>query len=121
MSQPTIASRQRLPELTIKALVLGLVLASVLAMANTFLALKIGVLTASSIPASILSMGILRYFRKRSLLESNLVQTCASAGEAVAGGIVYTAPALLILHVWSHFPYFATTALTLSHFSLLCI
>ena len=113
MTRPVIPSTTILPELTLKAVLLGLFLAAILAVANTFLALKIGVLTASSIPASILSMGVLRYFRKRNLLENNLVQTCASAGEAVAGGIVYTAPALLILHVWAHFPYLQTTAMTL--------
>lgn len=106
--KPFIAADKKLPELTIKGIILGLILAIILAISNTFLALKIGVLTASSIPAAILSMGILRMFRKSNILENNLVQTCASAGEAIAGGIVYTAPALVIIHYWMHFDYLQT-------------
>lgn len=100
-------------ELSVKAVLLGVFLAAVLVVSNTYLALKIGVLTASSIPAAILSMGILRLFKRHTLLENNAVQTCASAGEAIAGGIVYTAPALIILHIWADFSYWQTAALTL--------
>ncbi len=106
--KPHISADTNIPELTIKAVILGLILATVLALSNTFLALKIGMLTASSIPASILSMGILRFFRQHTILENNLVQTCASAGEAIAGGIVYTAPALIIVHYWMNFNYWNT-------------
>lgn len=77
-----------------------------LAISNAYLALKIGILTSASIPAAIISMGILRFFKNPSIFENNLVQTAASAGEAVAGGIVYTAPALIIIHYWHQFNYF---------------
>ena len=108
INEPVIKATTKLPEMTIKAIILGLVLAAILAASNTFLALKIGVLTASSIPAAILSMGVLRFFKRNNILENNLVQTAASAGEAIAGGVVYTAPALIIIHAWLHFGYLAT-------------
>lgn len=92
-------------ELTLRAVVLGILLAIVLAASNTYLALKIGILTSASIPAAVLSMGILRFFKHVSILENNLVQTAASAGEAVAGGIVYTIPGLIIIHYWQAFNY----------------
>lgn len=106
--QSYITANKTIPELTTKAIILGIILALILAISNTFLALKIGVLTASSIPAAILSMGILRLFKRATILENNLVQTCASAGEAIAGGIVYTAPALVIVHYWMSFNYLQT-------------
>lgn len=92
-------------ELTFRVVVLSIVLTVMLAMSNAYLALKIGMLTSASIPAAILSMGILRFFKNSSLLENNLVQTAASAGEAVAGGIVYTIPALIMIHYWFGFSY----------------
>lgn len=111
--QPFISADRKVPELTFKAVMLGALLALLLAVSNTFLALKIGVLTASSIPAAILSMGVLRLFRHSTILENNIVQTCASAGEAIAGGIVYTAPALIIVHYWMQFDYLSTFVIAL--------
>jgi len=93
------------PELTLRVVLLAIVLSIVLAAANAFLALKIGILTSASIPAAIISMGILRFFKNAHVLENNLVQTAASAGEAVAGGIVYTIPAMVIIGYWNHFDY----------------
>ena len=103
--QPYIPATTHLAEITPKVVFLSVILAVVLAASNTYLALKAGILTSASIPAAIISMGILRFFRKSNILENNLVQTCASTGEAVAGGIVYTIPALVIIHYWQHFPY----------------
>ena len=82
-------------ELTLRVVVIAVILTLILATANVFLALKLGMLTSASIPAAILSMGILRFFKNSSIWEYNLIQTAASAGEAVAGGIVYTIPALV--------------------------
>lgn len=109
--QPFIASEKQLPELTLKVMVLSLLLTIILAAANAYLALKIGWLTSASIPAAILSMGILRGFKNSNILENNLVQTAASAGEAVSGGIVYTIPALVIIHYWINFPYWQNVAI----------
>ncbi|MDF2940029.1 MAG: oligopeptide transporter [Gammaproteobacteria bacterium] len=92
-------------EITIRGILLSIVLAIILAASNTYLALKIGILTSASIPAAVIAMGILRFFKDSSILEKNLVQTGASAGEAIAGGIVYTIPALVIIQFWSGFSY----------------
>lgn len=94
-----------LPEMTLRVIILSIFLALVLAMSNAFLALKIGILASASIPAAIISMGILRFYKNSNILENNLVQTAASAGEAVAGGVVYTTPALVLIHYWDHFSY----------------
>lgn len=103
--QSFIEAKQELPEITIKVLVLSLILTILLAMSNAYLALKVGILASASIPAAIISMGILRWFKNANILENNLVQTAASAGEAIAGGVVYTMPALILIHYWQHFNY----------------
>lgn len=102
---PYIATNKKVPELTFRVVVLAILLTLVLAMSNAYLALKLGILTSASIPAAIISMGILRFFKNSSILENNAVQTAASAGEAVAGGIVYTIPALIIIGYWHGFSY----------------
>lgn len=102
---PFIAAKQNVAELTFRVFLLAIILTVLLAMSNAYLALKLGILTSASIPAAIISMGILRLFRNSTILENNAVQTAASAGEAVAGGIVYTIPALIIIGFWNHFDY----------------
>ena len=101
--EPYIKPDESVVELTFRSIILAIILTTILAMANAFLALKIGMLTSASIPAAVISMGVLRFFKNSSVLENNLVQTAASAGEAVAGGIVYTIPALIIIHYWADF------------------
>ncbi|PJD93874.1 MAG: oligopeptide transporter, OPT family [Legionella sp.] len=98
-------SRQTVTELTWRCVILSVLLTMLLAMSNAYLALKLGILTSASIPAAIISMGVLRLFKNASVLEHNAVQTAASAGGAVAGGIVYTIPALIIIGYWHHFDY----------------
>ena len=92
-------------ESTLKAILISIFLTVILAASNTYLALKIGILPSASIPAAILAMGILRLFKNNNILENNLIQTAASAGQAVVGGIVYTAPSLIMIHYWHSFPY----------------
>jgi putative OPT family oligopeptide transporter len=101
-------------ELTLRVVVIAIILTLILATANAFLALKLGMLTSASIPAAILSMGILRFFKNANIWENNLIQTAASAGEAVAGGIVYTIPALIIIGFWQDFSYWTNFFLALS-------
>lgn len=113
-SSPLIPASQSVPEITFRVILLSFFLTIILAASNCFLALKIGYLTSASIPAAILSIGILRFFKNASILENNLVQTCASAGEAIAGGIAYTAPALIIIHYWFGFDYLKTFLLALA-------
>ncbi|MCW8409992.1 oligopeptide transporter, OPT family [Legionella sp. PATHC035] len=102
---PFIAADKKVAELSVRVVVLAIILTVLLAMSNAYLALKLGILTSASIPAAIISMGILRFFKNSTILENNAVQTAASAGEAVAGGIVYTIPALIIIGYWNHFDY----------------
>lgn len=92
-------------ELSFRSLLLAAVLTLILAVSNAYLALKLGILVSASIPAAILSLGILRFFKNATILENNAVQTAASAGEAVAGGIAYTIPALVIIQYWTKFDY----------------
>ncbi|MDX1836533.1 oligopeptide transporter, OPT family [Legionella taurinensis] len=102
---PYIRADEKIAELTLRSVILAIVLTVLLAMSNAYLALKLGILTSASIPAAIISMGILRLFKNATILENNAVQTAASAGEAVAGGIVYTIPALIIIQYWQGFDY----------------
>ncbi|WP_133127010.1 OPT family oligopeptide transporter [Legionella nagasakiensis] len=102
---PFVAAEEKIAELSLRSIVLAVLLTLLLAMSNAYLALKLGILTSASIPAAIISMGILRLFKDATILENNAVQTAASAGEAVAGGIVYTIPALIIIGYWHHFDY----------------
>ena len=102
-------------ELTGRVIFLGLVLAVVMAAANVYLGLKAGMTVSASIPAAVMAMGILRMFRTRgTILESNLVQTAASAGESLAAGIIFTMPALVIAGVWLTFDYWVTTLIALT-------
>jgi putative OPT family oligopeptide transporter len=93
------------PQLTTKALILGVVLSMVLAGANAYLGLFAGMTVSASIPAAVISMAILRMFRNSNILENNIVQTSASAGESIAAGVIFTIPALVILQYWDTFDY----------------
>jgi putative OPT family oligopeptide transporter len=92
-----------LPEITVKALVLGVLLSMILAAANAYLGLFAGMTVSASIPAAVISMGVLRLFRKSNILENNIVQTAASAGESLAAGVIFTLPALVIMGYWDGF------------------
>ena len=96
-------------ELTLKAIVLGVILSAVLAAANAYLGLFAGMTVSASIPAAVVSMGVLRMFRKRGILENNIVQTAGSAGESLAAGVIFTLPALLIMNEWKEFDYMWVT------------
>jgi putative OPT family oligopeptide transporter len=93
------------PQLTPKAIILGIALAVILAGANAYLGLFAGMTVSASIPAAVISMGILRLFRDSNVLENNIVQTAASAGESVAAGAIFTFPALILLGYWKVFDY----------------
>jgi putative OPT family oligopeptide transporter len=93
------------PQLTVKAILLGIVLAMVLAGANAYLGLFAGLTVSASIPAAVISMGLLRLFKNSNILENNIVQTAASAGESLAAGVIFTLPALILLGYWEVFEY----------------
>lgn len=99
------------PQLTIKAILLGIVLSMVLAGANAYLGLFAGMTVSASIPAAVISMAILKMFRESNILENNIVQTAASAGESIAAGVIFTLPALVILGYWNVFDYWWVTAI----------
>ncbi|MEX1054715.1 MAG: oligopeptide transporter, OPT family, partial [Rhodothermales bacterium] len=111
---PYIPSSQTLPEITAKALILGFILSAILAGANAYLGLKVGLTVSASIPAAVISMAVLRFFRESNILENNIVQTAASAGESLAAGVIFTLPALIMLHYWQGFPFLPTMAIALS-------
>lgn len=98
--------QDRTLELSFKSIIIGIILALLLCGANIYLGLKIGNTISASIPASILAMGILRMFKKYSVLENNISQTIASSGEGIAGMAIFVFPALLILGSWKSFSYF---------------
>ncbi len=104
---------QKQVDLTLKVIIVSIVLTLLLAISNTYLALKVGLLTAASIPAAILSMGIMKFFKSSTIYEHNLVQTAASSGEAIAGGVGYTVPALVIIGFSHGFNYIDTVILAL--------
>ena len=105
VSTPTIR------ELTPRSVVLGIALALILGAANAYLGLYAGLTVSASIPAAVISMAILRMLGGSTILENNVVQTIASAGEAVAAGAIFTFPALVILGGVRRLPYVEVTAL----------
>ena len=111
---PYIPASQSLPEITLKAVILGFILSAVLAGANAYLGLKVGLTVSASIPAAVISMAILRFFRTSNILENNIVQTAASAGESLAAGVIFTLPALLMLQYWQGFDFLATMSIALT-------
>lgn len=116
-SRPPESDSQLTPsfELTWSAVLLGILLSVVMGAANVYLGLRAGMTVSASIPAAVISMGILRgILNRRSVLESNLVQTAASAGESLAAGIIFTMPALLLTGVWEEFDFWTTTLIALA-------
>ncbi|MBT3250337.1 MAG: oligopeptide transporter, OPT family [Candidatus Marinimicrobia bacterium] len=98
-----------IPEITIKSVILGILLSMILAGANAYLGLFAGMTVSASIPAAVISMGILSMFRKSNILENNIVQTAASAGESLAAGVIFTIPALILMGYWDSFNYWEIT------------
>jgi uncharacterized oligopeptide transporter (OPT) family protein len=109
--KPFISPSMFLPEITLKAVILGVLLSVILASANTYLGLFAGMTVSASIPAAVISMAILRLFKNSNILENNIVQTAASAGESLAAGVIFTFPALILLKTWSGFDYLQTTTI----------
>ena len=98
-------------EVTVKSFVLGVVLAVILGAANAYLGLFAGMTVSASIPAAVVSMAVLRLFRHSTILENNMVQTVASSGEALAAGVVFTIPALVIMNHWKEFDFLWVTVI----------
>lgn len=95
--KPYIPADKVIPELSATAIVLGIILAIIFGGANAYLGLRVGMTVSASIPAAVISMGIIRIILKRdSILENNMVQTIGSAGESLAAGAIFTLPALFM-------------------------
>ena len=95
--KPYIPADKITPEFTITSIVMGIILAVVFGAANAYLGLRVGMTVSASIPAAVISMGVIRVvMKKNSILESNMVQTIGSAGESLAAGAIFTMPALFL-------------------------
>jgi putative OPT family oligopeptide transporter len=100
-----------LPELTVRAILLGGLITLAFTAANVYLGLKVGLTFATSIPAAVISMAVLRLFKSSSIFENNIVQTVASAAGTLAA-IIFVLPGLVIVGWWHGFPYWMTMAAT---------
>src|SRR5437016_1569117 len=98
---PTRTSRV---ELTFRGVVLGVLITLVFTAANVYLGLKVGLTFASSIPAAVISMALLRAFRSSTIWENNIVQTVASAAGAMAS-VIFVLPGLVMIGWWTGFPF----------------
>ena len=95
--KPFIPAEKNLPEFTATSIILGILLAVLFGGANAYLGLRVGMTVSASIPAAVISMGVIRVILRRdSVLENNMVQTIGSAGESVAAGAIFTMPALFL-------------------------
>jgi len=107
----TSSDERGLPELTARAIVLGGVITLAFTAANVYLGLKVGLTFATSIPAAVISMAVLRQFKSSSIFENNIVQTVASAAGTLSA-IIFVLPGLVIVGWWQGFPYWMTMAAT---------
>ena len=110
--KPYVPAETSLPELTVRALVLGVLMACVLGAANAYLGMKAGLTVAATFPAAVVAMAALRPFRA-SILEENIARTTASVGEALVAGAIFTIPAFVISGVWDELRYLESTLIML--------
>ena len=95
--KPYVSPHENPPEFTVTSTVMGILLAVIFGAANAYLGLRVGMTVSASIPAAVISMGVIRVLMKKdSVLESNMVQTIGSAGESLAGGVIFTMPVLFL-------------------------
>ncbi len=95
--QPYISPDRKEPELTVRAVILGIIFGFVFAATSVYLGLKIGLTVSASIPVAVLAISVFRWLGKAGVLENNIVQTVASAGESIGAGVVFTLPAVILL------------------------
>ena len=102
-------------EITLRVVVLGLLLAVVMGAANVYVGLRAGMTVSASIPAAVMAMLLFKMlFKNSSILEANQVQTCASAGESLAAGIIFTMPAMILIGFWDSFDFWSVTIIALT-------
>ena len=103
-----IPSEKTIPELTLKAILVGIFLAVVLGAANAYLGLYAGMTVSAIIPGAVMALALMKPF-KPTILEVNIATMGASAGECIAAGVIFTIPALILLKVWTEIDYLQTT------------
>ena len=103
----TAPASRPLRELTLRGIILGALITVIFTAANVYLGLKVGITFATSIPAAVISMAILRFFKTANILENNIVQTIASAAGTLAA-IIFVLPGLILVGWWNGFPYWTT-------------
>ena len=111
MSGNTAPAASGVRELTVRGVVIGGLITLVFTAANVYLGLKVGLTFATSIPAAVISMAILRGFRDHSVVENNIVQTIASAAGTLSA-IIFVLPGLVMIGWWTGFPYWETALVT---------
>jgi putative OPT family oligopeptide transporter len=110
--KPFVPADTDMKELSLKAIILGVLMAVVLGAANAYLGMKAGLTVAATFPAAVVAMAALRLF-KGTVLEENLARTTASVGEALVAGAIFTIPAFVISGVWDELHYWESTAIML--------
>ncbi|MCX7835502.1 MAG: oligopeptide transporter, OPT family [bacterium] len=109
---PYIHPDQKPPELTVRAIILGILFGFIFAATTVYLGLKIGLTVSASIPVAVLAISVFRWLGKSGILENNIVQTIASAGESIGAGVVFTLPAVILLgHELDYFTIFSLAIL----------
>ncbi len=108
--QPYVPASKDMAELTVKAVVLGCIMAVVLGAANAYLGMKAGLTVAATFPAAVVAMAVLRIFGG-TILEENLARTTASVGEALVAGAIFTLPAFILTGAWDNLRYFPSTVI----------
>ena len=111
MHQTSRTLARELPELTLRGVILGGLITLLFTAANVYLDLRVGLTFATSIPAAVISMAVLRFFANSNILENNIVQTVASAAGTLAA-IIFVLPGLVIIGWWQGFPYWVTAGVT---------
>ncbi|WHU01993.1 oligopeptide transporter, OPT family [Sphingomonas sp. NIBR02145] len=112
MTEPSTSARP-MAELTLRGIILGALITILFTAANVYAGLKVGLTFATSIPAAVVSMAILKAFKSGTILENNIVQTIASAAGTLAA-IVFVLPGLIMVGWWSGFPYWTTVAVCIT-------
>lgn len=112
-SKETNQTSKKALEFTFTALTIGILVGVVMTAANVYLGLYAGMTVSASIPAAVIAMGILKALKRSAILEANIVQTMASAGESLAAGIIFTIPALVLVGAWNDFKFIPTTLIAI--------
>ncbi|MCL6080515.1 oligopeptide transporter, OPT family [Neisseria meningitidis] len=113
MNKSLSSSVEEYRELTLRGMILGALITVIFTASNVYLGLKVGLTFASSIPAAVISMAVLKFFKGSNILENNMVQTQASAAGTLST-IIFVLPGLLMAGYWSDFPFWQTTLLCIA-------